>query len=134
MNNSERKSRRGKRILRIIGMVLAGVAFAILFALVFGLIVQYLWNWVMPDLFGLKAVTYWQAFALVILAKIFFGSFSRHHGRSGPGCGPRPWPGHGPGSLSRDERKHFVTYWQEEGRTAFEAYMKRMDAGNAGKE
>lgn len=134
MNNSERKSRRGKRILKIIGMVLAGVAFAVLFALVFGLIVQYLWNWVMPDLFGLRAITYWQAFALVILAKIFFGSFGRHHGGHGPGCGPRPWPDHRHGDLSRFEKKHFHRYWEEEGRTAFEEYMKRVDTGKAGKE
>lgn len=127
MNNSERKSRRGKRILKIIGMVLAGVAFAVLFALVFGLIVQYLWNWVMPDLFGLRAITYWQAFALVILAKIFFGSFGRHHG-DGPSCGPRRWPGHHNGGPSRSERKHFDRYWREEGKTAFEEYMKRMES------
>ena len=128
MSDSEKKTGRIKRILRIIGMVLAGLAFAVAFALVFGLVVQYLWNWVMPDIFGLKAITYWQAFALVILAKIFFGSFGRHHNGSGPGCGPRPWPGHRHGGLSRHEKKHFGRYWREEGRTAFEEHLKRVDA------
>jgi hypothetical protein len=125
MSGSNGKSRRGMRILKITGMVLAGVAFAIIFALVFGLAVQYLWNWVIPDLFGLKAITYWQAFALVILAKIFFGSFGHHHG--GPGHGP--WPGRRCGAQSRHERKYFARYWEDEGRSAFHEYMNRIEAG-----
>lgn len=130
MGTSEHTSRRGKRILKVIGMVAAGLAFAAIFALVFGLAVQYLWNWVMPDLFGLRAITYWQAFALLILAKLFFGSFGRHLGGRGPGCGPRPWPGHG--GLSRYERKHFDRYWREQGRSAFEEYMKGINDGTKG--
>jgi hypothetical protein len=49
--------------------------FAVLFVAVFGYVVMGLWNWLMPALFGLKSITYWQAWGLVVLSKIFFGGF-----------------------------------------------------------
>ena len=44
-----------------------------LFFLVVALL-QWLWNITIPDVFGLKAITYWQAFRLLIIAAILFGS------------------------------------------------------------
>lgn len=41
------------------------------------LIVMLLWNWLMPEFFGLKTITYWQSLGILILAKILFGS--GHH-------------------------------------------------------
>ncbi len=41
-------------------------------ALVFGLFVMLLWNWLMPEVFGLRPLTYWQAWGLVLLAHILF--------------------------------------------------------------
>lgn len=37
------------------------------------LIVQYIWNAVMPDVFGTKQIGFWQTFGLLILANILFG-------------------------------------------------------------
>ena len=31
-----------------------------------------LWNWLMPEIFGLKELTYWQAWGLMILSCILF--------------------------------------------------------------
>lgn len=42
-----------------------------------GTIVQLLWNWLMPELFGLPSLTFWQAFGLLALARILFGGFGR---------------------------------------------------------
>jgi hypothetical protein len=64
--------------LRIVGWVIVGVFFAALIALVVGFAVQWLWNWLMPDLFNLKAITYWQAVGLVILGKLLIGGFGHH--------------------------------------------------------
>lgn len=36
-------------------------------------ITQLLWNYVMPDVFGLKELEFWQTLALLILSGIFFG-------------------------------------------------------------
>ena len=60
--------------------------FAVLFIALFGFVVMALWNWLMPALFGLKAVGYWQALGLVILCRILFGGRGPmgHGGRSPP--------------------------------------------------
>lgn len=73
-----RKRRRGRKVLHIVGFAFLGIIMAALFALVFGFVVEWLWNWLMPGIFGLRQITYWQAFGLLLLAKIFFGGF-RHH-------------------------------------------------------
>jgi len=66
-----------KRILRVLKFIALGT----LAAAVFSFVVMSLWNWLMPALFGLHAVTYWQALGLLVLSKLFFGGF---RGRSGP--------------------------------------------------
>jgi hypothetical protein len=58
-----------------IGIALA-MAFA-LFILLGGLVVQWLWNWLLPDIFGLRQITFWQALGLLALCRILFGSFGR---------------------------------------------------------
>jgi Ca2+/H+ antiporter, TMEM165/GDT1 family len=40
-----------------------------------GYITMLLWNSLIPDIFGLKTITYSQALGLFILSKILFGSF-----------------------------------------------------------
>ncbi len=61
------------RALKFLPLVVAFIA-------LFGLVIMSLWNWVMPALFGLKTISYWQALGLFILSKILFGGF-----RGGPG-------------------------------------------------
>jgi hypothetical protein len=69
---------RGKWIFR--GLKIA--VFVVLGLLVFGFVVMSLWNWLMPALFGLRTIHFWQALGLLILSKILFGGF---RGRGGPG-------------------------------------------------
>ena len=47
----------------------------------FGAVVMLLWNWLMPTLFGVAVINYWQALGILALCRILFGSFSgsRHH-------------------------------------------------------
>jgi hypothetical protein len=63
-----------------ISRILRFAIFALLFFGIFGLVVMGLWNWLMPALFRLPAITYWQALGLLILSKILFGSFRGHRG------------------------------------------------------
>lgn len=56
--------------LAIVGMVIGGVVFAALFGFLFGWIVMLLWNWLMPAIFGLPRIGYWQGWGLVLLAHI----------------------------------------------------------------
>jgi hypothetical protein len=57
------------------------VAFVIVATVVFGFVVMWLWNWLMPALFGLKTITFVQALGLFLLSKILLGGFHRHGGR-----------------------------------------------------
>jgi hypothetical protein len=48
---------------------------------VLGFAVMTLWNWVLPPVTGLHAISYAQALALLVLARLLFGSFrGRRHG------------------------------------------------------
>src|SRR2546428_12136671 len=73
---------RRRRIAKLFVFVLP--AFLIVFA---GLVwaVSALWNGLMPSIFGLRAITYWQALGLMVLSWILFGGL---RGRAGH----RPWP------------------------------------------
>ena len=67
---------RKSRIARGIGIALI----AIMAFFVMGFVVMSLWNWLMPPLFGLHVITFWQAVGLFFLGKLLFGGF-----RGGPG-------------------------------------------------
>jgi hypothetical protein len=135
---------RGFRVLRIIGVAFIGVCFAVLFALLFGWLVMLLWNWLMPTLFGIKTITYWQAFGITILAKILFSGF--HGGNKGRShadhihrkvdrrwhrwmgvdddapCGPEP------GRFSHEEMMHYQEFWKTQGEAAFAEFLKKRGA------
>lgn len=63
--------------------------FCVAFIVVFGGCVMLLWNWLLPELFGLPTISFWQAAGLLVLCKILFGGFSggHHHGHGGHHCG-----------------------------------------------
>jgi len=67
-------SRRAKWILMLVFAPL-GLA---LFVFIGGGVVQYLWNWLLPPIFGLPEITIWQALGLLVLCRILFGGFSAH--------------------------------------------------------
>jgi hypothetical protein len=82
--------------------ILIGIGFGILgIGLLFlcGWVVMLLWNWLMPDIFGLKRLTYWQAWGLLILSHILFKGFGS---------------GHSSVRSDRKRRKHLRSYMQEE--------------------
>jgi hypothetical protein len=69
------------KILKIVGMVLGGLVLGVLIAFAFGWIVMLLWNWLMPSIFGLPVISFWQAWGLVILSHLLFkaGGHHPHH-------------------------------------------------------
>ena len=38
-----------------------------------GAVVMLLWNWLMPAIFGLGAVSFWQALGILVLCRLLFG-------------------------------------------------------------
>jgi hypothetical protein len=74
---------------KLIYLVPLGILGVLLFIALGGEIVQHLWNWVLPPIFGWHQIGFWQALALLALCRILFGGFGHrgfgHHGfhRSG---------------------------------------------------
>jgi hypothetical protein len=138
-NENEVTQRRKPKILRIIGAVLLGVILAVAFAFVFGIVVKLLWNWLMPAIFGLGTITYWQAFGIVVLAKLLFGGFGHHcngHHDQSDKKRDQKWrrffgledEHHGWAPCgSHKNWKYYKQYWEEEGKAAFEAYIKKIE-------
>jgi hypothetical protein len=60
-------------------VALVGMA---VFAFIGGNIVRLLWNWLVPSLFGLPAVTFWQALGVLALCRILFGGHGGMRRRS----------------------------------------------------
>ncbi|HEX9942181.1 MAG TPA: hypothetical protein VGG03_09205 [Thermoanaerobaculia bacterium] len=71
------KRKRPLRVLTIAVFALMGIA---VFGLLFGLVVMSLWNWLMPALFGVRSITFWQALGVLILSRILLGGFSGGRG------------------------------------------------------
>lgn len=78
MSHSHWCFRLPKNVFALIGLGIGGVFLAAGMALLFGLVVLWLWNWLMPAIFGLPAITFWQAWGLVVLSHILFKSFPHH--------------------------------------------------------
>jgi hypothetical protein len=131
------------QLAHIIGWVSVGLGFAGLFALVFGFVVKWIWNMLMPAVFGLSEITFWQAFGMVILAKLLFGGFSPHR-RGSRHRDDQPYhawhfPWKRPSGQRKDLKsnyrnwKYYHQFWHEEGQAAFEAYVDRKRSAGPGK-
>ena len=122
MSNYWKHKLRTKSPLEIAGWILLGIVAITGIAILFGYIIMSLWNWLMPDIFGLAAITYWQAVGLFILAKISFGGSN-----DSSSCDPK----------SKNDKKSkkdfskwkmYDTYWNEEGETAYENYIEKKNS------
>ena len=86
------------------------LVFVILFLTIviagFGNAVLHLWNWLMPSLFGLHPITFWQAVGLLALSWILFGGWRGFHG---PGYGKR-WR-----QWTPEERRSLPEQWPPPG-------------------
>ncbi len=85
-----------QKVLTVIGFIILGAGLLFLF----GWVVMLLWNWLMPEIFGLKTLTYWQAWGVLALSCILFG-------RIGGGCG-------GKGSSDRKRKRKLRSYISEQ--------------------
>jgi hypothetical protein len=91
-----------KRWLYVAGPI--GLA---LFIFLGGEVVMRLWNWLLPDLFGVRGINFWQALGLLALSRILFGGFG------GP-RGPRMRRRHKDVPLTPEERDRLHRNLREE--------------------
>ncbi|SHG75895.1 hypothetical protein [Flagellimonas flava] len=109
--------------------------FKIFFAAIFfiglvllaGYVMMLLWNWLMPDLFGLTTIGYWQALGIMLLAKIIFG-FGNHSSKK---SNYKSKKRHSSDRFCRTKKEfskwqHYDQFWKEEGEDAYNAYLERI--------
>ena len=120
---------KGSGFFRVLGKIVLGVFIAALIAVAVGALVMVLWNWLMPAIFGLGTITYWQGFGLVLLLRLLIGGFGEHGGK-GPGAPKAP---RGPGKHWHHSQRVYrggyfddvyEQWWQSEGAERFDQYMK----------
>lgn len=131
MTNFLKHKMRGKSPGEIAGWVILGVLGIGGLAILFGFVIMWLWNWLMPDIFGLTELTYWQAVGLFILSKILIscggGGGGKHHKskhHSKGKCGDK--------KDKKDKKdfskwEHYDKFWQEEGNQSYKNYVENMD-------
>ena len=73
----------GQTIAKKIAIGIALFFGFLVFILFGGILVQWLWNWLLPDIFGLRRVTFWEALGLLALCRILFGGFGKGGGSRG---------------------------------------------------
>ena len=88
---------------KLVWLAPLGVIALALFAYLGGKVVEWLWNWLMPALFSLHTVTFWQALGLLTLSRILFGGNGLMRGGNGNSW-MRGRDGKGPAMM----RKHMM--------------------------
>lgn len=59
-------------VFSYVGAFLIALALAVVIGFLAAVPAYFLWNWLMPEMFGLKALSYWQAWGLFLLFAILF--------------------------------------------------------------
>lgn len=78
------------------------VLFAVVFAGAVGLVTAWLWNALMPAIFGLPAISFWQALGLLVLSRLLLARPGNWGRRGGGMRFARRWQG-----LTDEERQRF---------------------------
>ena len=131
MTHPEEMKLRVKYVVKATVKVIFGIVLISLLALLVGYVVMLLWNWLMPELFGLSTIGFWQSVGLIILAKILFGGFNsngRNKSRKGRGRFEKRLRNR----LEERCRDNGTTkwqmydqFWKDEGQAAYQAYIER---------
>jgi O-antigen/teichoic acid export membrane protein len=106
--NFEKQSS-GRRHTRLAHAHIVFSLTAALLALIFGFAVMLLWNAILPSLFSVHSVTYWQSVGLLVLARILLGGglgYRRGFARLG----------------SRPAWSEYEEWWRESGKQSFQEF------------
>ena len=110
-------------VRKIVKPVVTVLFIIIVVAPLFGLFIQFLWNATIADIFGLAAISFWQAVGLFILAKFLFG----FGGSSGDG--PRRSKHRKTGDKGMPRGEAFRAWWREEGKETWDAWKAERNEG-----
>ncbi len=123
---------RTKKFGSVAAWILLGITAVTAIALLLGYIIMLLWNWLMPEIFGLISINYWQAIGIIIFAKILFGGFGHHKSEKSK----RKFHDH----FNKQQHdipksdfakwKFYDKFWQDEGEHAYNEYVERIQNQN----
>jgi hypothetical protein len=120
--------------LRIFSMGIIGLVTAIIFGLLFGYFVELLWNALMPSIFKITKITYWEAVGIVLLARLIFGSIGHDHGNSHSFHDRyqyqqkyHRWCKNQPDGMDGNDWEYYDAWWRAEGKVAFENYIAKVE-------
>lgn len=65
-----------ENFVKIVGVVVVALLVVVGLDFLLAIPIMYLWNWLMPKLFNLTTITYWQAWGLSLLASLLFGKIN----------------------------------------------------------
>jgi hypothetical protein len=119
---------------------LLGIAIIVLLGL-FGFVIKWLWNGVMPNVFGLNEITYWQGIGLFIISRIFIGGFGSdsknntvtYHKKSKKEENAEPVEINISSPVKVEKASDaadelFDEWWAKEGEQSFDAFLEKEDS------
>lgn len=65
----------GETVVNFIGILII----AFIADLILAWPIMLLWNWLMPLIFGLKVLTFWEAFGVMLLCSLLFSNSSNYN-------------------------------------------------------
>ncbi len=95
-----------RRIGKVIGIIILGIGAIFLITY----LVMLLWNAIVPDIFNVGTIGYWQTMGLLVLAKIFFGFGGG--GKSKRGRWRRDIPQEHWAAMTPEEKEKFRQEWR----------------------
>lgn len=134
MNEVKERWHKTPKWIKITGFTLLGIAGAVLLGFLFGYLIQVLWNWLMPGIFGLREITYWEGVGLFILARFIFGcSFGgggkeekKHkHKKSDWDKAKEEIKAEFKKEFDKDCGKYYDAWWDEEGQKSYDVYVNK---------
>ena len=115
---------RKKSPIEIAGIIIFGAIAITGLAILFGFVIMWLWNWLMPTIFGLGTLTFWQAVGLFILLKLTLGglgggsSSSKSSKKSDKDCKKES-------KTEFSKWKYYDKFWKEEGDAYYKQFIER---------
>lgn len=113
--------------LVVLGMiVLVVLVIAVVVALA-GLLVRWLWNHLMPGVFNLPTLSYWQAIGLFVLAQLFFGAGAKVEtgNKTVKKTAKQELEQKPDNDADPTESDKYQDWWKNEGKQAFDLYKTK---------
>ncbi len=134
MNHFKSQWNRTPKGLKILGVAVVSIVAITIMGFVLGTVIMLLWNWLMPEIFNLKEISYWQAVGLFFLAKILFGIGGNGEKKSqNTERVLKQYDTDNDRKESTEEIKNWKFYdewWESEGKINFEDYVTKRNECN----